>query len=167
MIFINNQDKKGDFNQKKNGKPGAKTPFKPANKAPVKPPIKPPVKVIPKEVVDGEEVLDDDLVLEEGDGPTFRLRLPRGNREFIGLVEQRLGGSRMRVKCFDGNVRICRIPGRLKRRLWIRENDIVIVESWEIQGDEKGDVIYKYNKNQLPQLKSGGYLKEIEDYEEF
>ncbi|MDD3263998.1 MAG: translation initiation factor eIF-1A [Candidatus Nanoarchaeia archaeon] len=110
--------------------------------------------------------MTDDVVVEE-DGPTFRLRLPRGSREFIGLVEQRLGGSRMRVKCFDGNVRICRIPGRLKRRLWIRENDIVIIESWEIQGDEKGDVIYKYNKNQLPQLKSGGYLKEIEDYEEF
>lgn len=97
----------------------------------------------------------------------FRVRLPKGDREFIGLVEQRLGGSRMRVKCFDGKVRICRIPGKLKRRLWIRENDIVIVEAWEIQGDEKGDVIYKYRRNQVDALKRRGYLKEIEDYEEF
>lgn len=162
MIFINSPRK----NNKSGAKPSHKPTGKPQGKPSGKPPVKPPVKPVVKDKVVG----DDDFVVEnttEGDGPTFRLRLPRGNREFIGLVEQRLGGSRMRVKCFDGKVRICRIPGRLKRRLWIRENDIVIVESWEIQGEEKGDVIYKYNRNQVPQLKSGGYLKEIEDYEEF
>ena len=44
----------------------------------------------------------------------FRVRLPKGN-EVFGIVEQRLGASRMRVKCLDGKTRICRIPGRLKR----------------------------------------------------
>jgi len=95
-----------------------------------------------------------------------RIKLPRGKQAF-GIVEQRLGGSRMRVICLDGKTRICRIPGRLKRRLWVRAGDIIIVEPWEFGGDEKGDVIYKYTKSQVQFLKKKGYLKKIEEFEEF
>jgi len=45
-----------------------------------------------------------------------RIHLPRGRQTF-GIVQRRLGGSRMEVRCFDSKNRICRIPGRLKRRL--------------------------------------------------
>ena len=95
-----------------------------------------------------------------------RTKLPRG-KQSIGIVEQRLGGSRMRVKCLDLKTRICRIPGRLKRHLWVREGDVVIIEPWEFGGDEKGDVIYKYRKSQVQFLKTKGYLKQIENTEEF
>ena len=95
-----------------------------------------------------------------------RIKLPRNNQCF-GVVEQRLGGSRMRVKCLDGKTRICRIPGRLKRRLWVRESDIIIVEPWEFSGEEKGDIIFKYTKAQSGFLKRRGYLKKLEDLEEF
>jgi len=96
----------------------------------------------------------------------FRVRTPRG-KETIGILQQRLGSSRMRVACLDGKTRICRIPGRLKRRLWLRENDVVLVEPWELGGDEKGDVIYKYRPNQVEWLKKKGYLKGLENLEEF
>ena len=43
-----------------------------------------------------------------------RVKLPRG-KEVMGIIEQRLGGNKMRVDCFDGKVRICRVPGRLRR----------------------------------------------------
>ena len=91
----------------------------------------------------------------------YRIKLPRGNQS-LGILDQRLGASRMRVRCLDGKTRICRIPGRLKRRLWVRENDIIIVEPWEYSGDEKGDVIYKYTPTQVSFLKKKGYLKKIE-----
>ena len=95
-----------------------------------------------------------------------RIRLPRG-KQSIGIVEQRLGGSRMRVRCLDGKTRITRIPGRLKRSLWVREGDVIIVEPWEFGGDEKGDIIYKYTKSQVIFLKKKGHLKAIEEFEEF
>ena len=95
-----------------------------------------------------------------------RIRLPRGKQCF-GIIEQRLGGSRMRVRCLDGKTRICRIPGRLRRTLWVRERDIVIIEPWELGGDAKGDIVYKYTKSQNQFLKRKGYLKKIEDLEEF
>ena len=95
-----------------------------------------------------------------------RVRLPR-DREVLGIVQQRLGGSRMKVLCLDGKARICRIPGRLKRSLWVREGNIVIVEPWEIGGEEKGDIVYKYKKVQVDFLKKKGHLKKLEEFEEF
>ena len=95
-----------------------------------------------------------------------RIKLPRGNQT-LGILEQRVGASRMRVRCLDGKTRICRIPGRLKRKLWVRENDIIIVEPWEFSGNDKGDVLYKYTPTQVVWLKNRGYLKKIEDLDEF
>lgn len=95
-----------------------------------------------------------------------RIRLPRG-RQVFGIVLRRLGGSRMEVRCLDGKARICRIPGRLRRTLWVREGDTIIVEPWELSGDYKGDVILKYTKSQIEWLKKRGYLKQLEEFEEF
>ena len=95
-----------------------------------------------------------------------RVRLPKGNQTF-GIVEQRLGGSRMKVICLDGKTRICRIPGRLKRRLWVREGDILLVQPWEFSGDKKGDIIFKYRHSQIDFLKQNGYLKKLDELEEF
>ena len=95
-----------------------------------------------------------------------RIKLPHG-RQTLGILEQRVGASRMRVRCLDGKTRICRIPGRLKRKLWVRENDILIIEPWEFSGDGKGDVLYKYTPTQVVYLKNKGYLKKIEDLDEF
>jgi translation initiation factor 1A len=93
----------------------------------------------------------------------IRVRLPQG-KEVLGIVQQRLGGSRMRVLCLDGKNRICRIPGRLRRALWVRENNVVIIEPWELGGDEKGDVVYKYrSKAEVEFLKKKGLLKDIEE----
>ncbi len=96
----------------------------------------------------------------------FRVKTPRG-REVFGIIEQRMGGSKLRVRCLDGKQRLCRIPGRMKRRLWVREGDTVIVEPWELGGDEKGDIIYKYRPNQVAWLRKRNLITDIEDSEEF
>lgn len=87
----------------------------------------------------------------------IRVRLPRG-KEVIGIIEQRLGGNKMSVNCLDGKTRNCRVPGRLKRKLWLRPDDVVIIEPWELDNN-KGDVIFKYRTNQIEWLKRKGYLK--------
>ncbi|MGM5480864.1 MAG: translation initiation factor eIF-1A [Nanobdellota archaeon] len=95
-----------------------------------------------------------------------RVRLPRDD-EVMGLLVARLGGSRCRVLCMDGKERICRIPGRLKRSLWVRENDIVLIKPWEFGGDEKGDIIFKYRPSQAKWLRRKGYLDDLESMDEF
>jgi len=89
-----------------------------------------------------------------------RVKIPRG-KEVLGIIEQRVGARRMLVKCIDGKTRNCRVPGRLKRVLWLREGDIVIVEPWEFD-NEKGDILFKYNPTQIEWLKRKGFLSKIE-----
>ena len=88
-----------------------------------------------------------------------RARIPRNN-EVIGMVDQRVGANRMIVKCFDDKTRNCRIPGSLRRNLWIRPGDIVIVEPWEFEGDSKGDILFKYTPAAVAWLKNKGFIKE-------
>ena len=73
-----------------------------------------------------------------------RVRLPHGE-EVIGIIEQRLGGNKMLVVCLDGKTRNCRVPGRLKRELWLRPGDIVIDDPWALV-NMRGYVRFKYRK---------------------
>lgn len=91
----------------------------------------------------------------------MRVPLPKGN-QVIGILEQRLGANHMLVKCLDGKARNCRVPGRLKRKLWLREGDVVLVEPWEIGGEERGDILIKYQPAQVEWLKKKGFLKTAE-----
>ena len=86
-----------------------------------------------------------------------RAKIPRGE-EVIGVIEERLGGNKMKVNCLDGKTRNSRVPGRLKRKLWLRPGDVVLIEPWELDKD-KGDVIFKYPSNQIEWLKRNGYIK--------
>lgn len=94
------------------------------------------------------------------EGP-IRVRLPREG-QILGVVLQLSGGSRLRVACKDGNERMCRIPGRLRRHIWVREGDIVILEPWEVQSNERGDIVWRYSRLHADWLRRKGYLKDVE-----
>ncbi|RLG17862.1 translation initiation factor eIF-1A [Nanoarchaeota archaeon] len=90
----------------------------------------------------------------------IRVRMPREG-ELFGVVDQLLGGARFKVKCSDGKERICRVPGKLRRRLWIKQGNVVLVKKWDLQGDERGDIVYRYNKTQTEYLRSKGFLNNL------
>lgn len=92
----------------------------------------------------------------EDEGIT-RARVPRSG-QVIGKVEQMMGYGKMKVKCTDGKTRLCRIPGKFRRRLWIKVGNIVLVEPWELSRDERGDIIYRYKRSQAKWLVKKGYL---------
>lgn len=90
----------------------------------------------------------------------IRLRTPRKG-QVIGKVIGLHGGKRMTVQCTDGKRRMCRIPGR-KHNLWVRRDDYVLVEPWDIEPDKKGDVVWKYRKRSVKRLRKKGYLEDLE-----
>jgi translation initiation factor 1A len=45
--------------------------------------------------------------------------------DVLGIAVRLLGYDRILVKCQDGNERLCRIRGKMKRRVWIRQGDVV------------------------------------------
>jgi translation initiation factor 1A len=90
-----------------------------------------------------------------------RLRTANRNRgEIYGIAEQLLGASRIKVMCSDGKSRMGRIPGKIKKRMWIREGDLLIIRPWDFQ-DDKADIIYRYTRTQASSLKRKNLLPRI------
>jgi translation initiation factor 1A len=83
--------------------------------------------------------------------------LPSPN-DVLGVAIKMLGAERIMVKCQDGKERLCRIRGKLKKRVWIREGDIVLVSPWDFQKDTRGDIFFRYRRNQSDWLRSHHYL---------
>jgi len=90
----------------------------------------------------------------------IRVRLPKEN-ELIGILEQRLGAGRMLIKCMDGKSRNCKVKGKYKKKLWLREGNVVLIQLWEFDKN-RGEIIFKYNPAQVQWLKRKGYLKTAE-----
>jgi translation initiation factor 1A len=78
--------------------------------------------------------------------------------DIFGIAQKMLGNERVMVKCQDGNMRICRIRGKMKRRTWVREGDVVLVSPWEFQADERGEIFWRYTQGQVEELKQKGLL---------
>ncbi|MBD3189270.1 MAG: translation initiation factor eIF-1A [Candidatus Heimdallarchaeota archaeon] len=88
-----------------------------------------------------------------------RVRLPKEG-EVLGVVKQSLGADRLQVRCNDGHTRVVRIPGKYRKRLWCRKNDIVIVMPWYgLQEETRADLVYRYRRNQAEWLEKKGYIK--------
>lgn len=88
--------------------------------------------------------------------PPPPLAIPKDG-ELIGLVIKALGATNFDIFCSDKKTRRCSIPGRLKRRFWIKENDLVLVKPWPVQGDERGDVVWRYSIMDRELLKNKGF----------
>ena len=84
-----------------------------------------------------------------------KVRIPKQG-EFLGIVEQMLGANHMSIRCADNKVRVCRIPGKIRKKVWIREGDLVLIIPWSFQVD-RGDVLWRYTKTQANWLKKQGY----------
>jgi initiation factor 1A len=55
-------------------------------------------------------------------------------------VIRMLGNGRLEAQCFDDVKRLCHIRGKMRKRTWVNQGDIVLVGLREYQ-DGKGDVI--------------------------
>lgn len=77
--------------------------------------------------------------------------------ELLGRVSKINSSDHVMVKCMDGKVRLCRIRGKMKRRVWIREHDIVLVAPWDFD-DDRADVLWRYIKSHEQWLGQNNYL---------
>jgi translation initiation factor 1A len=79
--------------------------------------------------------------------------------DVLCVVQKMLGFDRVLVKCQDSQTRTTRIRGKMKRRTWIREGDVVLVSPWDFQGDERGEIFHRYTANQVQRLRKEGVLE--------
>jgi translation initiation factor 1A len=96
--------------------------------------------------------------LNEDGTPFVRVRIPKKrNGEQFARAQTMLGAYHIRVQCADGITRMGRIKGKMKKRVWIREGDTLIVTPWSFQ-DEKCDIIYRYLKPQTDWLRRNRFI---------
>ena len=96
------------------------------------------------------------LIMEGGMLKPYK---PKG--EMYGVVRDISGGSRLRVFCEDERNRMVRIPGRLKKKMWVRVGDTVVIKKWPIQENKKADLVYRYTKTQKERLIRDGNIPEV------
>ena len=110
--------------------------------------------IVRKSQVGSNKPLNSGNVPEE----VTRVRTPRKDKnEVLATVTSLLGSNRVMLQCMDGVARMGRIPGSKKKKMWIREGDVVIANPWEVQ-DSKADVTWKYTRPQIEWLERKGYL---------
>ncbi len=99
----------------------------------------------------GEEPAPTVEVVEGGE-EVGRLPLPRRSRgEVFGIASQLLGAARIRVMCEDSVSRMGRITGKMKKKMWIREGDLLILRPWGFQ-EGKADILFRYSRTQAQYL---------------
>jgi translation initiation factor 1A len=94
-------------------------------------------------------------VLNEGD--LGEMVLPSAS-DVLGVATKLLGFDRVMVKCQDGRERLCRIRGKMERRVWIRVGDVVLVSPWDFESDRRGDLFRRYTRAQAEDLRRRGYI---------
>lgn len=94
----------------------------------------------------------------ENDAEKRELIFKEDGQEYAQVLKM-LGNGRLEALCFDGVKRLCQIRGKLRKKVWINQGDIVLVGLREYQ-DSRADVILKYNPDEARNLKSYGELPE-------
>lgn len=69
-----------------------------------------------------------------------------------GQVSRLLGNCRLEVQCFDGKTRLGNIRGSMRKKVWIKVNDVVLVSLRDFE-DGKCDIIHKYESKEVNRLK--------------
>ena len=95
-----------------------------------------------------------------GNGPSTRQLILKEDGSEYATLGKNLGNSRFSCDCHDGRERLGHIRGKMQKRVWLKQGDLVLVSVRDFQ-DDKCDIVHKYSeddKNQL--LKMGQLVKE-------
>jgi len=90
----------------------------------------------------------------ENEGLKRELVFKEDGQEYAQVTKM-LGNGRLEAMCFDGVKRLCHIRGKLRKKVWINQSDIILVGLRDYQ-DTKADVISKYSADEARNLKSYG-----------
>ncbi|ODQ81968.1 hypothetical protein BABINDRAFT_160184 [Babjeviella inositovora NRRL Y-12698] len=74
-------------------------------------------------------------------------------------ITKMLGNGRVEASCFDGIKRMAHIRGKLRKKVWMAQGDIILCSLRDFQ-DDQCDVVHKYNSDEARALKSAGELPE-------
>ena len=86
------------------------------------------------------------------------------SEEYAQIVKS-LGHGRFEVNCFDGVVRLAKVPGRMWKKVWVNDCDIVLISKRSDCDsiDKKTDILHKYNSDEIRILMNSGEIPKTVD----
>jgi translation initiation factor 1A len=94
------------------------------------------------------------------EGGKRELVLPSDEEGTVVCVVQRvIGAGFLEVVCADGQTYKAWIPGKMRRRVWMHEGDVILFLPWGTR-DMKGEVVHKYTRDEVRKLIELGVLPE-------
>ncbi|ODV89089.1 hypothetical protein CANCADRAFT_27922, partial [Tortispora caseinolytica NRRL Y-17796] len=94
----------------------------------------------------------------ENDNDKRELQFKDDEQEYAQVTKM-LGNGRVEAACFDGKTRLAHIRGKMRKKVWINQGDIVLLALRDFQ-DDQADIILKYNADEARQLQRLGELPE-------
>ena len=83
---------------------------------------------------------------------------PKEDQEY-GRIINACGNGRFQVDCFDGEERMGIIAGKMRKRVWVNKDDIVLISRWDFTTDSKKcSIIHKYDEDEAKKLQKQGHF---------
>ena len=98
-----------------------------------------------------------------------RIKMPnRRLGEMFARVVDIYGNDRMEVFCEDGKHRVGRIRGKIKKRVWIRKTDLVVINPWAFETEVidklgKCEISWRYTKSEISWLDRNNRIPSLLD----
>jgi len=94
---------------------------------------------------------------DSGDSATTRVLEVKDSLQEYAQVTKLVGGERILAKDAKGNPRVCVIPGRMRRKVWMSVGDVILIGFRTFQ-DNLVDVLHKYSAQDVRRLHEQGEL---------
>ncbi|KAJ1927533.1 Translation initiation factor 1A [Tieghemiomyces parasiticus] len=94
----------------------------------------------------------------ENEGEKRELVFREEGQEYAQVTKM-LGNGYVEALSFDGTKRLAHIRGKMRKKVWINQGDIILLSLRDFQ-DNKADIILKYNPEEARNLKTYGELPE-------
>ena len=95
-----------------------------------------------------------------------KVKMPyRRNGEMFARIVEIYGQERMGVYCEDGKHRLGRVRGKIKKRVWMRIGDLVVINPWDFETKvpgkrEKCEISWRYMRHEVSYLERTNRIPE-------
>jgi len=77
---------------------------------------------------------------------------PKEDQEY-GKIVRAMGNGRFDIDCFDGKNRMGILAGKMRKKIWVNKDDIVLFSKWGFSTDDgKCSIIHKYSIDEVKRL---------------
>jgi translation initiation factor 1A len=93
--------------------------------------------------------------LQDDSASETTVEIKKQDGQEFAIAKKSVGNSWIVCECLDKKERLCHVRGKMRKRDWVNEGDIILIGIREYDPN-KADIISKLTNSQIRDLKKGG-----------